>query len=68
MDQFTPDNTAGYSDFDLAALNAMFYHKLAIAVSELPDGAEGADDDTLTQIKQSLAEAVLADWHARMEG
>jgi hypothetical protein len=60
---FTQDNTSGYSDAELAALNVAYEHKLAIALGE---GAEALSDDTLAQIEQSVAEAVLADY--RVEG
>ena len=37
-----------------------FYHDMSIELGDLPDGAEGADDDLIAQIKQRLAEDVLS--------
>ena len=59
MDGFTTDNTEGFSAAQLATMNDEYCHNLQIALCELPDGAEGTDQDTLDQIKQSVAEAIL---------
>jgi len=60
MTHFTADNTEGFSAGQLAALNDAFHHNLAIALGDLPNGAEGASDDLIAQIEQSVGEAILA--------
>lgn len=59
MTQFRQDNTEGFNDAQLAAMNDEFHHNLQIALGDLPGGADAADDDLIEQIKQSTAEAVL---------
>jgi hypothetical protein len=56
---FTHDNTEGFTNAQLAAMNDEFHHNLQIALADLPDGVECADDDTLAQIKQTVATEVL---------
>jgi hypothetical protein len=59
MSEFRQDNTPGFTDAQLAAMNDEFYHNLALAFGDLPDGLEGADADLIEQITQTTAEAVL---------
>jgi hypothetical protein len=54
---FRQDNTEGFTDAELAAMNDEYYHELQIAVADLPNGA--AEGDLIEQIKQSTAEIVL---------
>ena len=56
MAYFTSDNTDGFTAEELAAMNQTFYHNLAIAVSDLPNGAE---IDMIDEIKQAVGEAIL---------
>ncbi len=58
-DQFHSDNTEGFTAAQAAAMSDEFHHNLALALADLPNGAEGTDQDTIDQIAQSLAEAVL---------
>ncbi len=60
MAYFTIDNTEGFTADQLAALNEVYHHNLQIALCDLPDGAEGASDDLIAQIKQSVGERILA--------
>ena len=60
MAYFTADNTEGFTADQLAALNDAYHHNLAIALADLPNGAEGASDDLIAQIEQSVGEAILA--------
>jgi len=60
MSYFTADNTEGFSAGQLAAMNDAYHHNLSIALGDLPNGAEGASDDLIAQIKQSVGEALLA--------
>lgn len=59
MSAFTQDNTAGYTDAELVTMNDEYYRELAVALGEIPDGAESANTNLVYQIEQSTAEAVL---------
>jgi hypothetical protein len=59
MTQFRPDNTEGFTAAELATMNDEYHHNLTLALEALPGGAQDASDDTLAQIRQSTAEAVL---------
>jgi hypothetical protein len=63
MSEFTTDNTEGFTAAQLAAMNNEFHHDLALALEALPDGAEGANDFLLGNIRQHTAEAVLGRWN-----
>ena len=60
MAYFTGDNTEGFTAAQLDAMNEVYHHNLQIALCDLPDGAEGASDDLIAQIEQSVGEGVLA--------
>lgn len=60
MAYFTSDNTEGFSREQLAAMNEVFYHNLAIAICDLPNGCEGASASEIDEIKQAVGEAILA--------
>ena len=60
MNQFRQDNTEGFTDAQLAAMNDEFYRDFQTKLGNLPaSGANGIDADLYWQIKQSTAEAVL---------
>lgn len=59
MNQFRDDNTEGFTAAQLAAMNDEYNHAVSFALARLKDGADGATDDQIAQIKQSTAEAVL---------
>ncbi len=59
MARFRPDNTTGFSSEELATLNDIYNHNLAIALADLPNGVVGTDRDTLVQIEKSVADAVM---------
>ena len=60
MDYFTADNTDGFTAGQLAAMNETFYHNLQVALWDLPNGADGASDDEIAEIKQAIGERILA--------
>ena len=60
MAYFTDDNTDGFTAEQLAAMNDAFHHKLHIAICDLPNGAEGASDDDIAEIRQAIGERILA--------
>ncbi len=64
MTYFTGDNTEGFTAAQLDAMNKVYHHNLQIAFCDLPDGAEGASDDLIAQIQQSVGERILARIHA----
>jgi hypothetical protein len=59
---FTRDNTEGFSAAELAVLNDRYHRVLRLALCDLPGGAEGTSDDLLAQIRQGVAETVLANY------
>ena len=59
MDPFRADNTEGFTAAQLGAMNHEYFFALLGALDDLPDGAENTDQDTIDQIKQSVAESVL---------
>jgi len=62
MTEFTRDNTEGFSAAELAVLNDRYHHALQLALCGLPGGAENTCDDLLAQIRQGVAETVLANY------
>jgi len=59
MREFRDDNTEGFTAAQLTAMNDEFHHDLALALDALPNGAEGAEDWLIAEIRQATTEAVL---------
>jgi hypothetical protein len=59
MDQFRMDNTEGFTAAELAAMNDEYLHELQAMLADLPDGAEGASDWLIDEIKQNAATEIL---------
>jgi hypothetical protein len=57
--EFRTDNTEGFTAAELAMMNNEFHDDLARVLETLPDGAEGADDGLIAQIRQGVATDVL---------
>lgn len=57
--QFTTDNTTGFTATELSELNKKFQTLLAIEIESL---GEFCTDDTIEQIKKSLADKLLNDF------
>jgi hypothetical protein len=58
MSQFTMDNTEGFTQAQIAAMNDEFQHALQNRLAGLPNGLEGASDDEIFAIKRECADAV----------
>jgi hypothetical protein len=59
MDAFRTDNTEGFSKAELEAMNELFYHRMQIELSHLPDGAAHTPDWMIDEIKQAVMEEIL---------
>jgi hypothetical protein len=60
MDGFTADNTEGFTAGQLAAMNEIFHHDLHAALCDLPNGADGASEGDIAEIREAICERILA--------